>query len=320
VNGEQAPMMYPGIKELCEAYRLCREKAYQEIRAGRLRAVKLGRKTLILRADAEVWAAAHFASSDAETVQRYAKELVALQPDLLLSQNTNTTDALLQQTRVIPIIFAIVSDPIGNGFVASFPRPGGNVTGFTISEPTMGGKWLELLNEIAPSVTRVLVPHNSATLSGLPSAEYYLSSLRTTASFLKIDARAAFVRDASELESAIVEHARAPLGGLVVIPEAFLTAHTLEIISLADRYHLPTVYSLRHFIELGGLLSYGNVILDNFRRAAIYADRIFKGAKPSELPVEAPEKFELVINLKTAKALGLTVPPTLLVRADEVIE
>ncbi len=262
----------------------------------------------------------YFASSDAETVQRYAKELVALQPDLLLSQNTNTTDALLQQTRVIPIIFAIVSDPIGNGFVASFPRPGGNVTGFTISEPTMGGKWLELLNEIAPSVTRVLVPHNSATLSGLPSAEYYLSSLRTTASFLKIDARAAFVRDASELESAIVEHARAPLGGLVVIPEAFLTAHTLEIISLADRYHLPTVYALRHFIELGGLLSYGNVILDNFRRAAIYADRIFKGAKPSELPVEAPEKFELVINLKTAKALGLTVPPTLLSRADEVIE
>ena len=241
----------------------------------------------------------YFASSDAETVQRYAKELVALQPDLFLSQNTNTTDALLQQTRVIPIIFAIVSDPIGNGFVASFPRPGGNVTGFTISEPTMGGKWLELLKEIAPSVTRVLVPHNSATLSGLPSA---------------------FVRDASELESAIVEHARAPLGGLVVIPEAFLTAHTLEIISLADRYHLPTVYSLRHFIELGGLLSYGNVILDNFRRAAIYADRIFKGAKPSELPVEAPEKFELVINLKTANALGLTVPPTLLGRADEVIE
>ena len=162
--------------------------------------------------------------------------------------------------------------------------------------------------------------HNSATLSGLPSAEYYLSSLRATASFLKIDARAAFVRDASELESAIVEHARPPLGGLVVIPEAFLTAHTLEIIPLADRYHLPTVYSLRHFIELGGLLSYGNVILDNFRRAAIYVDRILKGAKPTDLPVQAPKKFELVINLKTAKALGLEVPPTLLARADEVIE
>ena len=262
----------------------------------------------------------YFASSDAETVQRYAKELVALQPDLLLSQSTNTTDALLQQTRTIPIIFTIVSDPVGNKFVASFPRPGGNVTGFTISEPTMGGKWLELLKEIAPSVTRVLVPYNSATLSGLPSAEYYLSSLRTTASLLKIDVNAAFVRDASELEAAVVEHARAPFGGLVVIPEAFLTAHTQEIISLADRYHLPTVYALRHFIELGGLLSYGNVILDNFRRAAIYADRIFKGAKPSELPVEAPEKFELVINLKTAKALDLTVPPSLLGSADLVIE
>src|SRR4051794_14042549 len=168
----------------------------------------------------------YFAFADAKTLQRYAKELVAQQPDLLLSQNTNTTDALLQQTRVIPIIFAIVSDPVGNGFVASFPRPGGNVTGFTISEPTMGGKWIELLKEIAPNVARVLVPHNSATLSGLPSADYYLSSLRTSASFLKIDARAAFVRDASELESAVVEHARAPLSGLVVIPEAFLTAHT----------------------------------------------------------------------------------------------
>ena len=184
----------------------------------------------------------------------------------------------------------------------------------------MGGKWLELLKEIAPSVTRVLVPHNSATLSGLPSVEYYLSSLRATAAFLKIDARAAFVRDISELESAVAAHARAPLGGLVVIPEAFLTAHSREIISLAARYRLPTVYALRHFTEIGGLLSYGNEVLDNFRRAAIYADRIFKGAKPSELPVQAPEKFELVINLKTAKALGLTVPPTLLARADEVIE
>jgi len=198
----------------------------------------------------------------------------------------------------------------------SFPRPGGNVTGFIVGEPSMGGKWLELLKEIAPNVTRVLVPFNTAT----SAAEYYLSSLRATAALLGIDASATFVRDISELEAAVAAHARAPLGGLVVMPEAFLTAHTLEIISLADRYHLPTVYSLRHFIELGGLLSYGNVILDNFRRAAIYADRIFKGAKPSELPVEAPEKFELVINLKTAKALDLTVPPSLLSSADLVIE
>jgi len=258
----------------------------------------------------------YFASSDAETLQRYAKELVALQPDLLLAQNTNTTDALLQQTRIIPIIFAIVSDPVGNGFVASLPRPGGNVTGFVISEPTMGGKWLELLKEIAPNVTRVLVPFNAAT----SAAEYYLSSLRATAALLGIDASAAFIRDISELEAVVAAHARAPLGGLVVIPDAFLTGHRLEITSLAARYRLPTVYPYRFYAESGGLLSYGTDLLDNFRRAAIYADRIFKGAKVSELPVQAPEKFELVINLKTAKTLGLTVPPTLLARADEVIE
>jgi putative ABC transport system substrate-binding protein len=262
----------------------------------------------------------YFSSSDAETLQRYAKELVALQPDLILSQSTSTTDALLQQTRTIPIIFTIVSDPVGNGFVASIPRPGGNVTGFTISEPTMGGKWIELLKEIAPNVTRVFVPFNSATLSGLPSAEYYLGSLKATAALLGVDASAAFIRDTSELESAVAAHARAPLGGLVIVPEAYTTAHSLEVTSLAARYRLPTVYALRHFAEIGGLLSYGNEVLDNFRRAAIYADRILKGAKPSELPVQAPERFELVINLKTAKALGLTVPPALLAQADSVIE
>jgi putative ABC transport system substrate-binding protein len=262
----------------------------------------------------------YFSSSDAETLQRYAKELVALQPDLILSQSTSTTDALLQQTRTIPIIFTIVSDPVGNGFVASIPRPDGNVTGFAIGEPTMGGKWLELLKEIAPNVTRVFVPFNSATLSGLPSAEYYLGSLKATAALLGVDASAAFIRDTSELESAVAAHARAPLGGLVIVPEAYTTAHSLEVTSLAARYRLPTVYALRHFAEIGGLLSYGNEVLDNFRRAAIYADRILKGAKPSELPVQAPERFELVINLKTAKALGLTVPPALLAQADSVIE
>jgi putative tryptophan/tyrosine transport system substrate-binding protein len=255
-------------------------------------------------------------SNDADTHQRYAKELVALQPDLLLAQNTDATNALLQQTRTIPIIFTIVADPIGNGFVASFPRPGGNVTGFINNEPTMGGKWVELLREIAPSVTRVLVPFNAAA----SSAEYYLSSLRRAAALLGIDASATFIRDLSELESALAAHARAPLGGLVVLPDAYLTGHRLETTSLAERYRLPAVYPFRFFAESGGLVSYGADLLDNFRRAAIYADLILKGAKPSELPVQAPEKFELVINLKTAKALGLTVPATLLVRADEVIE
>jgi len=257
------------------------------------------------------------ASNDAETHQRYAKELVALQPDLLLAQNTETTKALLQQTRTIPIIFTFVSDPVGEGFVASIPRPGGNVTGFIVDEPSMGGKWLELLREIAPNVTRVLVPFNRAA----SSAEYYLRSLRASAALLGIDASATFVRDISELESVVAAHARAPLGGLVIIPDAYMTGHSREVISLAARYRLPTVYAnLRHFVEIGGLLSYGSEVLDNFRRAAIYADRILKGEKPSELPVQAPEKLELVINLKTAKALGLTVPPTLLARADEIIE
>jgi putative ABC transport system substrate-binding protein len=258
----------------------------------------------------------YVASNDAETHQRFAKELVALQPDLLLAQNTDATDALLQQTRTIPIIFTIVADPVGSGFVASFPRPGGNVTGFVTGEPTMGGKWLELLREVAPNVTRVLVPYNTAT----SSAEYYLSSLRATAALLRVDASATFVRDISELESVVAAHARAPLGGLVLIPDAYLTGHRREVTSLAARYRLPTVYSYQFYAESGGLLCYGADLLDNFRRAAIYADRILKGAKVSELPVQAPVKFELVINLKTAKALGLTVPSTLLAQADEVIE
>jgi putative ABC transport system substrate-binding protein len=260
--------------------------------------------------------ARYVASNDAETHQQYAKELVALQPDLILAQNTDATGALLQQTRTIPIIFTIVADPIGNGFVASFPRPGGNVTGFVTSEPTLGGKWLELLKEIAPTVTRVLVPYNTAT----SAAEYWLSSVKATAALLGIDVSAAFVRDTSELEVAVAAHARAPFGGLVVFPDAYITGHRLEMTSLAARYRLPTVYPFRFFAESGGLVSYGTDLLDNFRRAAIYADRILKGAKVSELSVQAPEKFELVINLKAAKTLGLDVPLQLQQRADEVIE
>jgi putative ABC transport system substrate-binding protein len=255
-------------------------------------------------------------SNDAETHHRLAKELVALQPDVLLAQNTDTTDALLQQTRTIPIIFTIVADPVGSGFVASFPRPGGNVTGFITNEPTMGGKWLELLKEIAPNVRRVLVPFNTATLA----AEYFLGSMKATAALLGIDVSAAFIRNISELEAAVVAHASAPLGGLVVFPDAYLTGHRQELTSLAARYRLPTVYPYRFFAESGGLVSYGTDLLDNFRRAAIYADRILKGAKVSELPVQAPEKFELVINLKTARTLGLDVPLQLQQRADEVIE
>ena len=254
---------------------------------------------------------------DAEPRQRLAKELVAQQPDLILSSSTPTTAALLQQTRTIPIIFANVVDPVGSGFVASFPRPRGNVTGFILMEPTMAGKWLELLKEIAPRVNRVALLFNPATA---PYAEYFLSPFKAAAASFAVEASAASVHNTSDLETVIAAQARAPNGGLIVMPDSFMTPHGVEITSLAARYRLPAVYSRRFFAELGGLLSYGNDYLDNYRRAASYADRILKGAKPSELPVQAPVKFELAINLKTAKALGLDVSPTLLTRADEVIE
>ena len=256
-------------------------------------------------------------TSDAPSMQRFAKELVALQPDLILSHNTPTTATLLQHTRTIPIVFAVVSDPVGSGFVASIPRPGGNVTGFTNIEPTMAGKWLELLKEIAPRVARVAFLFNPATA---PYAEYYLSPFKAAAASFAVEAIAAPVRNTSELESAIAAQARTPNGGLVVMTDSFLVTHRADITSLAARYRLPTVYPFREFAERGGLLSYGNDLLDNFRRAATYADRILRGAKPNELPVQAPVKFELVMNVKTAKALGLRIPSSLLLRADHVIE
>jgi putative tryptophan/tyrosine transport system substrate-binding protein len=258
-----------------------------------------------------------WAAADAALLQRFAKELVALQPDLVLSHNTPTTANLLQQTRTIPIVFAVVSDPVGSGFVASFPRPGGNITGFTNIEPTMTGKWVGLLKEIAPRVVRVAFLFNPATA---PYAEHYLSPFKAAAASLTLEAIPTPVRDTSELESAITAQAQMPNGGFVVMADTFMVNHRAEITSLAARYHLPAVYPFRFFLELGGLLSYGNDLVDSFRRAATYADRILKGATPNELPVQTPVKFELVINLKTAKALGLEVPPTLLARADEVIE
>ena len=259
------------------------------------------------------WATA----DDAEARQRFAKELVALQPDLILSNNTPTTAALLQQTRAIPIVFATVSDPVGSGFVASLAQPGGNVTGFQTAVGSLAGKWLELLKEIAPSVNWVAFLFNPATAS---YAEAYLNPFKAAAASLAVEAIAAPVRDMSELESAVAAQARAPSGGLIVMPDSFTDVHRAEIISLAARYSLPAVYPRRIFAELGGLLSYGIDQFDNYRRAATYADRVLKGAKPSELPVQAPVKFELVINLKTAKMLGLDVPLQLQQRADAVIE
>jgi putative tryptophan/tyrosine transport system substrate-binding protein len=258
-----------------------------------------------------------WATSDTGLTRHFAKELVALQPDIILSPTTATTGALLQHTRAIPIIFVAVSDPVGSGFVSKFSEPGGNVTGFINVEPTMAGKWLELLKEIAPRVERVAFLFNPATA---PYAEYYLGPFKAAAASLRVQAVAAPVSDASALESAIAAMGREPNGGLVLMPDTFLLNHRAEVASLAARHGVPAIYPFRQFTEVGGLISYGNDGIDNYRRAAIYADRILNGAKPSELPIQAPVRFELVVNLKSAKALGLEVPPHLQQRADEVIE
>jgi putative tryptophan/tyrosine transport system substrate-binding protein len=258
------------------------------------------------------------ALDDAESRQRSANELIALRPDVILTQNTPPTASMLQQTRAIPIIFVIVADPVGSGFVRSLARPGGNATGFTVMEPTIAGKWLELLKEIAPRVNRAAFLFNPATA---PYANYYLDPFTSAAASFGLDAVAAPVHDKSDLESIIAAQVRGPnSGGLIVMPDGFLNVNRAEIISLASRYRLPAVYPWRFFPELGGLLSYGSEQRDQFRLAATYVDRILKGEKPNDLPVQAPVKFELVINLKTAKALGLDVSLQLQQRADEVIE
>jgi putative ABC transport system substrate-binding protein len=254
---------------------------------------------------------------DAELRQRFAQELVALQPDLILSHGTPATTTLLQQTHIIPVVFVGVSDPVGSGLVASFARPGGNATGFITMEPTMSGKWLELLREIAPRVTRVALLYNPATA---PFAEYWLAPFKAAAASFALEAAVAPVHDISELEAVIAAQARAPNGGLIAMPDTFLAAHRIEVTSLAARYGLPAVYAFRYFADVGGLMSYGSDQVDDFRRAATYADRILKGAKPGEFPVQTPVKFELVINLRTARSLGLNVPVNLQQRADEVIE
>jgi putative ABC transport system substrate-binding protein len=254
---------------------------------------------------------------DAESMRRFATALVALEPDLLLSSTTPTTTALLQQTRTIPIVFAIVADPIGSGFVASFARPGGNITGFIFTEPTMVGKWLELLKEIAPRVTRVAMLFNPASAT---YAEYWLNPFKAAAPSFAVEPIPAPVHDISEVESVIGAQAREPNTGLIAMPDSFADAHRVEITALAARYRVPAVYPFRFFAEAGGLLSYGLDRTDNFRRSASYVDRILRGEKAADLPVQAPTKYELVINLKTARALGLDVPLQLQQLADEVIE
>jgi|SRR4029077_350759 putative tryptophan/tyrosine transport system substrate-binding protein len=257
------------------------------------------------------------ALDDAELRKRAAIELIALKPDLIVTQNTPPTATMLQQTRTIPVVFVVVADPVGSGFVQNLARPGGNATGFTIMEPTTTGKWLELLKEIAPRSNRAALLFNPATA---PYAGIYLNPFKAAAASLGLEAIAATVHDRAELDTVIAAQAREPNGGLIVIPDGFLNVHRADIISLAARYRLPAVYPWRFFAEQGGLLSYGSEQRDFFRLAATYVNRILKGEKPADLPAQAPTEYKLVINLTTAKALGLTVPPTLLDRADKVIE
>src|SRR5438094_5970878 len=260
----------------------------------------------------------HFRWGDgtSATMQKYAAELVALAPDVILADSSAALSPLLQATQPIPIVFAIVADPVGAGYVETLARPGGNATGFTPFEYGVAGKWLELLKEIAPRVTRAAVLRDPAIAAG-PGQ---FGALQAVAPSLGVELRAVNVRDADDIERSIAGFAQGSNGGLVVTGSAAAAAHRDLIVTLAARHRLPAVYNARLYGEIGGLVCYGADFLDQFRRAAGYTDRILKGEKPADLPVQAPTKYELVINLKTAKALGLDVPPSLLARADEVIE
>ena len=257
-----------------------------------------------------------YTSGDAERTRKYATELVALAPDVIVAGNTSTVGALQQATRTVPIVFAGVVDPVGGGFVDSLARPGGNITGFTQFEYGLSGKWLELLKEIAPRVTRVAVLRDVTV--AVAHAEF--AAAQAVAPSLGVEISPLGVRDADEIERGIAAFARGSNGGLIVASSPGTFRYRKLITTLAIRHRLPAIYPFRYFVDLGGLISYGSDRIDQFRRAAGYIDRILKGEKPADLPVQAPTKFELVINLKTAKALGLTVPPTLLASANEVIE
>jgi putative ABC transport system substrate-binding protein len=253
---------------------------------------------------------------DGEVANRYAAELVALAPEVILANGGTSLRALQHITRTVPIVFVQVTDPVGGGFVDSLARPGRNATGFIVFEYGMAGKWLELLKQLAPSVTRVAVLRDPTN----PSGPAMFGAVQTVAPSFGVEASPIDLREASELERAVTAFARVPNGGLIAAPNAGATLHRDLIIALAARHRLPAVYPFRYHIAGGGLVSYGPDNLDQHRSAAGYVDRILRGEKPADLPVQAPTKFELVINLKAAKALGLDVPATVLARADEVIE
>jgi putative tryptophan/tyrosine transport system substrate-binding protein len=255
-------------------------------------------------------------AENADAARKYATELVALAPDVILASGTLGVTAVQQVTRPVPIVFTLVSDPVGAGFVNSLAQPGGNVTGFMLYEYSFSGKWLELLKQIAPRMTRTAVLRDQTNPAGIAQ----FGAIQALAPSLGVQVSPVNVRDANEIESGISNFARTANGGLIVTGSAAATVHHNLIAKLAAQYKLPAIYSNRPSVADGGLISYGPDRVDQYRRAASYVDRILKGEKPADLPVQAPTKYELVINLKTAKSLGLTVPDTLLARADEVIE
>jgi putative ABC transport system substrate-binding protein len=257
-----------------------------------------------------------WATTNAADIRRHAAEVVAQAPDVILAHGGSTVGPLLQVSRTVPIVFPVIGDPVAAGFVDNLARPGGNATGFMTFEYGMAGKWLELLKEIAPGVTRVAVLRNLAT----PTGPAQFGVIQAVAPALRVEVHPVNMRDAGEIERAVAALARSSNGSLIVTAGAGSQLHRNLIITLAARHKLPAVYFERFFVVAGGLISYGPDQIDQYRRAAGYVDRILKGAKPADLPVQAPVKYELVINLKTAKALGLDVPPMLLARADEVIE
>jgi ABC-type uncharacterized transport system substrate-binding protein len=255
-------------------------------------------------------------AGDADRFRKQAAELIALAPDVVLASSLPVVGPLLQATRTVPIVFVQVVDPVGAGLVASLAQPGGNATGFTIFEFSIAAKWVELLKEIAPGVTRVAVLRDAASASGIGQ----FGAIQSVAPSFGMELTPVGVSDAGEIERAVTAFARASNGGLIVTPVTLSIVHRDLIITLAARHRLPAVYGLRPFVTSGGLISYAPDTINPYRRAASYVDRILKGEKPADLPVQSPTKYDLIINLKTAKALGLEVPPTLLARADEVIE
>jgi putative tryptophan/tyrosine transport system substrate-binding protein len=259
-----------------------------------------------------------WAAGDANRMQTLARELVALQPDAIFAVTTPAVAALLGETRTVPIVFARVSDPVGDGFVSSLAKPSGNVTGFINFEPSLAGKWLQLLKELVPGIARVTVMFNPATTPHAGSD--FLRAAEAAASSIGMEVRAARVHDVAEIERVIGAVAAEPNGGLINLPDVFLVVHRELTIELTARHRVPAVYQYRYFASSGGLMSYGPDVMDQYIRAAEYIDRILKGTKPADLPVQVPTRYELVINLKTAKALGLNVPLNLQQLADEVIE